>query len=209
MYICPECGEKLDKNATICPCCGRGNRDNHNNKYDFILIVFGLIILSIGIITTVSFAYSGKETKYDGVNYSFIYKNNYWLSSKEVKSLDDSKDILVFNDDSNIYIQFDKEMIDIGYDVDIDSSRDDLYNFLYKGLINYSSKEYSGVSPKFNRIEDKYYITSNYYKNNISAKMYIVCYHTKMMSFYIVHNGKNYQQVEEKILDIIKTIEIK
>ena len=65
MYICPECGEKLDKNATICPCCGRGNRDNHNNKYDFILIVFGLIILSIGIITTVSFAYSEKETKYD------------------------------------------------------------------------------------------------------------------------------------------------
>ena len=44
MYICPECGEKLNKDATICPCCGRGNKNNINDKYSFKIIVIGIII---------------------------------------------------------------------------------------------------------------------------------------------------------------------
>ena len=45
-------------------------------------------------------------------------------------------------------------------------------------------------------------------KNNIKAKMYILCYRTKVMTFYIIHSGKNYQKAEEKLFDIFKNLKL-
>ena len=208
MYICPECGEKLNQNATICPCCGRGNREARNNKYDFILIIIGLIIFSIGTIVIVSSSYEKKEMIYYGENYSFTYKKGDWAKTEKVKPIDENSDILLFNNNDDIYIQFDKKMTDLGFDVDVDSSRSDLYNALYKELITYSRGEYSNLSSTFNKVDEKYYLNLNYQYKDTKAKMYILCYKTKVMVFYIIHNGKNFQKVEDKLLDIFKNIKI-
>ena len=209
MYICPECGEKLSKNATICPCCGRGNKDYHNNKYDFILIVIGLILFSVGFITTVSFAYENIELTYTGANYSFTYKKSSWFSSKKSIEENDRSDVLLLNNNDQIYIQFDKEMIDLGFDTEVDSSREDLYNMLYDELLAYDNKEYSNISSNFKQIGDKYYLDLNYTTSDIKARMYILCYKTRIMSFYIVHGNNDYKEAETKLLEIFKTLEIK
>ncbi len=211
MYICPECGEKLDKNATICPCCGRGNKNNYNCKYDIILIVVGFIMLTIGIINTVSSVYETRKTTYEGTNYSFVYKNKDWIKSKKYKSTNDDVDVLVYNTSEQeevSYIQFNKEMTDVGFDVDIDSSREDLYQALYKEMVFSGYNEFSNVSSSFKQIDDKYYIEANYNKYDVKGKMYIVCLKTKILSFYLVGDHLN-SKSEEALLDIIKTIEIK
>ena len=208
MYICPECGEKLNKDATICPCCGRGNKNNINDKYSFKIIVIGIIIFSIGLIMAVSLSYEKKEMTYYGVNYSFTYKKGSWSPTKKLKPIDENSDILILNNEDDIYIQFDKEMIDLGFDVDVDSSRNDLYKLFYKELITYNKGEYSNLSSKFNKIDEKYYLNIDYKKNNIKAKMYILCYRTKVMTFYIIHSGKNYQKAEEKLFDIFKNLKL-
>ena len=204
MITCPECGTKLDDISQVCPVCGRGNvqQDKHLNLF---LIVLFIVISSFFIIFYADKTYSaGDIIEKEMPDYLLSYNNSKWYEYKH----NDVENVLKYNSSSReAYLYLAESMMDLKeYNYSIDDLSE-LRGFLYSEFIVKGQNKYSNMSSEIKPVGNNYYFTTSYVENGINARMYgVITSDNKLTVMYLVTNDLD---VEEDVLDVIKTVKIK
>lgn len=217
MYACNKCGATVNNPNEACPNCGivctSGVVNINEDTRKFPINIFVVIIAVLAILFSVAFMQSGLSTamvSFEAVNFSLEYDNVKWSAY----DLDEEYFALVDNIDTNTFIQMPYEAIDWNIKLDNDENLYALYVSYVSVLSSVKEKNFTNVSSNFRKLEDTnyYYLTADFnsYTDYTSkGKLYVVATHDgKALSILIYLGNKDFSEIEDSVLDVIKSIEM-
>lgn len=217
MYACNKCGAVVNNPNEACPNCGivcTSNVVNVNEASNkFPVNIFVVIIAVLGILVSVAFMQSGFSTvlvSYEATNFSLEYDNLIWSAY----DVNDELFALVDNIDTNTFIQMPYEAAVLGMNLNNEENLETLY-LTYIGVLSSTTEmNYTNVASNFKKFEgtDYYYLTADfvgYTDTSTKGKLYVlVSPEGKALNILINLGSRSFDEVEEDVLEVLKTIKM-